>query len=354
MKCKSDGTLERYRVRLVAKGKDEHGDDKIEKLNLKEKLATQFEMKELGKLKYFLGIKVAYSKQVTWRSKKQNVVDRSSVEAKFRAMAKGICEGLYMRIILDGLKVKYEGPIKLFCDNNSAISIAHNLVKHDRTKHIKIDRHFIKEKDYTNPMLPINQHSIDRALQPPIPQPTENHVLWASFQNMPYDVTVDVLHSVFSEYGIVQKISIFEKNSQTQALIQYPDVTTATAAKNALEGHCIYDGGYCKLHLSYSRHTDINVKAFSNKSRDYTRPDYSVQVPATSWHNPHAFHAQVYGGQIPSWNPILSYMYGPATFPHQTYAVPPIPAYVLAQSNPMVPGFSPHMQAGYSGTLYKD
>ncbi|RDX89319.1 Copia protein, partial [Mucuna pruriens] len=61
-------------------------------------------------------------------------------------MAQGICEGLWMKIILDDLKVKYEGPIKLFCDNNSSISIAHNPVKHDRTKHIEIERHLIKEK----------------------------------------------------------------------------------------------------------------------------------------------------------------------------------------------------------------
>jgi len=40
----------------------------------------------------------------------------------------------------------------------------------------------------------------------------------------------------------------------------FADVTTAAAAREALEGHCIYDGGYCKLHLSYSRHTDLNVK----------------------------------------------------------------------------------------------
>lgn len=38
------------------------------------------------------------------------------------------------------------------------------------------------------------------------------------------------------------------------------DIPTAAIAKEALEGHCIYDGGYCKLRLSYSRHTDLNVK----------------------------------------------------------------------------------------------
>jgi polypyrimidine tract-binding protein 2 len=77
---------------------------------------------------------------------------------------------------------------------------------------------------------------------------------------MQYAVTVDVLHTVFSAYGTVQKIAIFEKNGSTQALIQYSDIPTAAMAKEALEGHCIYDGGYCKLRLSYSRHTDLNVK----------------------------------------------------------------------------------------------
>ncbi|BAT82399.1 hypothetical protein VIGAN_03241200 [Vigna angularis var. angularis] len=36
--------------------------------------------------------------------------------------------------------------MKLYCDNKSAIEIAHNPVQHDRTKHVEIDRHFIKEK----------------------------------------------------------------------------------------------------------------------------------------------------------------------------------------------------------------
>ena len=83
---------------------------------------------------------------MTWRSKKQNVVAHSSAEAEFRAMAQGICELLWLKIILEDLKIKWEGPMKLYCDNKSAISIAHNPVQYDQTKHIEVDRHFIKEK----------------------------------------------------------------------------------------------------------------------------------------------------------------------------------------------------------------
>ena len=83
---------------------------------------------------------------VTWRSKKQDVVARSSAEAEFRAMALGMCELLWLKIILDDLGIKRKKPMDLYCDNKSAISIAHNPVQHDRTKHVEIDRHFIKEK----------------------------------------------------------------------------------------------------------------------------------------------------------------------------------------------------------------
>ena len=44
------------------------------------------------------------------------------------------------------MKIKWDGPMRLYCDHKSAISIAHNPVQHDRTKHIEVDRHFIKEK----------------------------------------------------------------------------------------------------------------------------------------------------------------------------------------------------------------
>ncbi|KAL6335650.1 hypothetical protein AAG906_030788 [Vitis piasezkii] len=62
---------------------------------------------------------------VTWKSKKQNVVAHSSAE---------------------DLGYLSRQPIRLFCDNKVACDIAHNPVQHDHTKHVEVDRFFIKEK----------------------------------------------------------------------------------------------------------------------------------------------------------------------------------------------------------------
>ncbi|KAL5548024.1 hypothetical protein UlMin_003255 [Ulmus minor] len=83
---------------------------------------------------------------VTWRSKKQPVVARSSAEAEYRGMAFGVCELLWLRNLLRDLGVNSKDTMNLYCDNTSAIEIAHNPVQHDRTKHVEVDRHFIKEK----------------------------------------------------------------------------------------------------------------------------------------------------------------------------------------------------------------
>ena len=60
---------------------------------------------------------------VTWRSKQQNIVMGSSVEVEFCIIAQGICELLWLNIILEGLKVKWETPMRLYCDNKSTINI---------------------------------------------------------------------------------------------------------------------------------------------------------------------------------------------------------------------------------------
>ena len=76
---------------------------------------------------------------VTCRSKKQNVVSKSSTEAEFRAISKGIDEVLWLRYLLRDLRIPYKEPIQLLCDNKSAICLAHDPLYHDRVKHVDID-----------------------------------------------------------------------------------------------------------------------------------------------------------------------------------------------------------------------
>ena len=65
---------------------------------------------------------------VTWRSKKQSVVARSSAKAEFRVVAHDICEVLWIKQLLEELKVASPLSMKVFCDNKVVIVIAHNPV----------------------------------------------------------------------------------------------------------------------------------------------------------------------------------------------------------------------------------
>ncbi|CAD6334492.1 unnamed protein product [Miscanthus lutarioriparius] len=107
------------------------GDDEMEIKCLKGNLSREFEVKDLGQLKYFLGIEIARNPKA---------------EAEYRAMSLGLCEMLWVRNLLSELNVLRKDPLRIWCDNKSAISIANNPVRHDKTKHVEIDRFFIKEK----------------------------------------------------------------------------------------------------------------------------------------------------------------------------------------------------------------
>jgi len=61
----------------------------------------------------------------TWKIRKQCVVARSSVEVEFWAMAQGICELSWLKIILVDLEIKWDEPLRLYFDIKSAINIAH-------------------------------------------------------------------------------------------------------------------------------------------------------------------------------------------------------------------------------------
>ncbi|XP_020258337.1 uncharacterized protein LOC109834724 [Asparagus officinalis] len=85
------------------------------------------------------------SNLITWRSKKQDIVSRSSAETEYRAMAHTACEMVWLRKFMTELGLVQPGPMPMHCDNQSVIYIAQNPVFHERTKHIEVDCNFIRD-----------------------------------------------------------------------------------------------------------------------------------------------------------------------------------------------------------------
>ncbi|CAA6665294.1 unnamed protein product [Spirodela intermedia] len=185
------------------------GNDEGEIHNLSDCLAQEFDTKTLGRLKYFLGIEVAHSSRGIFISQRKYITDfilsqfihqpkESHLHAAYRVLHhlkrtpgkwvlikrsgkvevemftdadyagstidqrstsdhltfvsgnlvtwRRICELLSVKNLLDVLKIPLSSPMKIYCDNKSAINLVHNLVQHDCTKHVEIDHHFIREK----------------------------------------------------------------------------------------------------------------------------------------------------------------------------------------------------------------
>ncbi|CAA7049428.1 unnamed protein product [Microthlaspi erraticum] len=86
------------------------------------------------------------SSLITWKSKKQDIVSRNSTKAEYRSMAHTTCELLWLHQLLTDLKITVTAKAELFCDSKSAIYIATNPVFHERTKHIEVDCHIIRDQ----------------------------------------------------------------------------------------------------------------------------------------------------------------------------------------------------------------
>ncbi|CAN1776000.1 Retrovirus-related Pol polyprotein from transposon TNT 1-94 [Linum perenne] len=82
---------------------------------------------------------------ISWKSKKQTTISRSSAEAEYRALAAITCELKWLSYLLAELQVSIPQPISLYSDSSSAIKMAENPVAHERTKHIEIDCHVIRD-----------------------------------------------------------------------------------------------------------------------------------------------------------------------------------------------------------------
>ena len=81
----------------------------------------------------------------TWMSKKQPIVTLSSCEAEYVAATSCVCHAVWLRNLLKELSMTQEDPTQIRVDNKLAIALAKNPVFHDRSKHIDIRYHYIRE-----------------------------------------------------------------------------------------------------------------------------------------------------------------------------------------------------------------
>ncbi|XP_071695537.1 uncharacterized mitochondrial protein AtMg00810-like [Rutidosis leptorrhynchoides] len=82
---------------------------------------------------------------LSWSSKRQATISRSSVEAEYRAVANAVAETCWIRNLLRELHSPLFQATLVYCDNVSAVYLYTNSVQHQRTKHIEIDIHFVRD-----------------------------------------------------------------------------------------------------------------------------------------------------------------------------------------------------------------
>ncbi|XP_074662856.1 heterogeneous nuclear ribonucleoprotein L-like isoform X3 [Tubulanus polymorphus] len=111
-----------------------------------------------------------------------------------------------------------------------------------------------------------------------------NHILLFTVLKPVYPITVDVMHTICSPNGDVQRIVIFKKNG-IQAMVEFDTVENAKRAKSALNGCDIYSG-CCTLKIDYAKTSKLNVYKNDNyESWDYTTPNPGRE-PVTPPRNP--------------------------------------------------------------------
>ena len=112
---------------------------------------------------------------ISWRSKKQQTVSRSSSEAEYRSLTSTVCELQRLTFLLHEFHIPFISPAIVYCDNQSTIQITSNPVFHERTKHIEIDCHLVREKVAAGliKLLPISSSlQIADILTKPLPPPS--------------------------------------------------------------------------------------------------------------------------------------------------------------------------------------
>jgi hypothetical protein len=82
---------------------------------------------------------------VSWSSKRQNTISRSSAEAEYRVVANVVAEATWLRRLLTELHAPLPETTLVYCDHISSVYMSSNPIQHQRTKHVEINIHFVRE-----------------------------------------------------------------------------------------------------------------------------------------------------------------------------------------------------------------
>jgi hypothetical protein len=96
--------------------------------------------KSVGAFAFLLGVGA-----VSWRSRRQKTVATSSMEAEYMALSQAAKEAIWLRHLLARIGFPQTQPTTLYADNQGSMALASNPVHHDRSKHIDIQHHYIRE-----------------------------------------------------------------------------------------------------------------------------------------------------------------------------------------------------------------
>ncbi|KAL0331785.1 UNVERIFIED_CONTAM: Retrovirus-related Pol polyprotein from transposon TNT 1-94 [Sesamum angustifolium] len=83
---------------------------------------------------------------ISWKTKKQATVSHSSAKVEYRSMASTVCELMWISYLLQDFLIPVQRPIPFWCDNKAALHITANPVFHERTKHLDIDCHLVRNQ----------------------------------------------------------------------------------------------------------------------------------------------------------------------------------------------------------------
>jgi hypothetical protein len=83
---------------------------------------------------------------ISWSSRKQQTVSRSSTEAEYKAIVDATAELIWLQVLLREIGITLSRPPTLWCDNIGATYLSTNPIFHQRSKHVEVDYHFVRER----------------------------------------------------------------------------------------------------------------------------------------------------------------------------------------------------------------